>query len=174
MTEITNKIGRVGWRWTSWDRVLTEVNNEERFPALTTYILLERTEHIEFTTKADAVTKDLFGQYWECGHCFNVDWELQFERTPNGFLLRLLSEDSLPEGWQKEEFDVGSEISLVLFGERKRDDEPGWREARIPRWLEYPIPKTKGRVRLIALPYLKDGVVVRMRWKGVEADETAT
>jgi hypothetical protein len=159
--------GRVGWRQASWDEVLEEVSNDERFPADTTYVLLERIEHIEFVTKADAAAKELFAQHWSSGRLFNTDWELNWEKRGNNFLLRLLTEGDLPSGWQQEMVETDAETSVLLFGERKRDTDPGWREARIPRWLEYPVPKTLGRVRLIAIPYLREGMVVRMRLKGV-------
>lgn len=168
MTAVATEIGRVSWRQARWEEVLAEINNDTRFPSESTYVLLERTEHIEFTTKADAASKGVFAQHWSSGRLFNTTWELQFERTADGFLLRLLTEGDLPEGWhQAEPCQIGEEASLLLFGERKRDDDPGWREARIPRWLEYPVPKTKGRVYLVALPYCRNGMVVRMRLKGV-------
>lgn len=163
-------VGRVGWRQVSWDEVLVEINNDERFPADATYVLLERIEHLEFVTKADAAAKELFAQHWSLGRLFNATWELNWEKQGNSFLLRMLTEDNLPDSWQQEEFETTAEISLLLFGERKRKEDPGWREARIPRWLEYPVPKTLGRVRLIAIPYLREGMVVRMRLKGVTPD----
>lgn len=159
--------GRVGWRQANWDEVLVEINNDERFPADATYALLERIEHIEFVTKAEAAASGLFAQYWSSGRLFNTNWELSWEKQDKNFLLRLLTESALPDGWQQEMFEIDAETSLLLFGERKRDTDPGWREARIPRWLEYPTPKTQGRVRLIAIPYLREGMVVRMRLKGV-------
>jgi hypothetical protein len=162
--------GCVGWRQVGWDGVLAEIGNEERFPADSTYVLLERVEHIEFVTKADATAKGLFGQNWASGRLFNATWELHWEKHTNSFLLRLLTEGPLPEGWEWEEFETQAESRLLLFGERKRESDPGWREARIPRWLEYPVEKMLGRVRFIAVPYLREGMVVRMRLKGVVAN----
>jgi hypothetical protein len=159
--------GRVGWRQAKWDEVLVEINNEERFPADATYVLLERIEHIEFVTKAGAAAGGLFTQHWTSGRLFNAAWELHWEKQGNALMLRLLTEGDLPSGWQQEMFETEAETSLLLFGERKRDTDPGWREARIPRWLEYPVPKTLGRVRLVAIPYLREGMVVRMRLKGM-------
>ncbi len=162
------KVAHVGCRRTSWSEVLAEINNEERFPNNETYVVLERTEHIEFVKKADAHARDLFSQHWSSGRLFNEMWELSWEEQAYSFLLRLLTEGSLPDGWQQVEFETGDETSLLLYGERKRDTDPGWREARIPRWLKYPVPKRLGRVRVTGIPYLKDGMVVRMRLKGVK------
>ncbi|MDW8365289.1 MAG: hypothetical protein RMK49_05555 [Abditibacteriales bacterium] len=110
----------------------------------------------------------LFAQHWTSGRLFNADWELQWEKRGDVFHLRLLTEGDLPDGWRATEFEAGKAISVLLFGERKREGDRGWREARIPRWLEYPVEKTLGRVRLIAIPYMKEGMVVRMRLKGVK------
>jgi hypothetical protein len=160
--------GRVGHRRASWNEALAEINNDERFPADTTFVLLERIEHIEFVTKRDATDKRLFDQHWTSGRLFNAEWELQWEKQGDAFQLRLLTEGNLPDGWQVTEFETVEETSLLLFGDRKRDTEPGWREARIPRWLEYPVAKTLGRVRLVAIPYARQGIVLRMRLKGVK------
>lgn len=167
MTENPAK-GHVGYKTADFDELLAEVNNEERFPPDTTFAILERTEHIEFLAKKEAKEKRLFEQHWSSGCLFNAHYELQWERRGGTYWVRLLTEGSLPEGWQGPEFETGKEIFLLLFGERKRDTDRGWREARIPRWLEYPVEKTLGHVQLIAIPYLKEGMVVRMRWKGVK------
>jgi hypothetical protein len=168
MTATATK-GRVGYRRMTWNEALAEINNDERFPADTTYALLQRTEDIKFKTKKDAAAKGLFEQQWSEGRLFNADYELQWEKQGDAFQLRLLTEGDLPDGWQVAEFETDEETSLLLFGEHKRDTDPGWREARIPRWLEYPVAKTLGRVRLIAIPYAKEGMVVRMRLKGVKS-----
>lgn len=168
MTATATK-GRVGYRQASWAEVLSEINNDERFPVDGTYALLQRTEHVEFVTKAKATSNRLFEQHWTSGRLFNANYELQWEKRGDAFLLRLLTEGDLPDGWQATEFEAGKETSALLFGERKRESDPGWREARIPRWLEYPVEKTLGRVRLVAIPYMKDGMAVRMRWKGVKS-----
>lgn len=159
--------GYVGWRRVSWDTVLAEIDNEERFPAATTYALLQRVEHIEFVTKGQAIAAGLFAQRWPSGHLFNATWELNWEKQGSVFLVRLLSEERLPPGWQHEGFATAGEVRFFLFGERKRYEDAGWREARIPRWLDYPVEQVPGRVRLIAVPYLREGMVVRMRLKGV-------
>lgn len=162
------EIGRVGWRRATRDELLAEVNNVERFPLESTYVLLERTEHIQFVTKARAIADGLFEQHWTSGRLFNNDWELQWEKQQGDFfLLRLLTEGDLPDGWQETEFEAHGETSVVLFGERKRETDPGWREARIPHWLHYPVEETPGRVHLVAIPYAKGGIQVRMRLKGV-------
>jgi hypothetical protein len=147
--------------------VRAELEHAEHFPPETSYALLERTEHIEFVTKAQATARDLFSQYWAAGRLFNESWELHFEQQGDAYQLHLLTEGPLPPGWEAQEFETGPEGSLWLFGERTRDTDPGWREARIPRWLEYPVEKTIGRVRLIAVPYCRAGIIVRMRFKGV-------
>jgi hypothetical protein len=165
----TANIGRVGYRRATRDEWQAEVHNDERFPADTTFVLLERTERIEFVTKKDATDKRLFDQHWTSGRLFNAEWELQWEKQGDTFQLRLLTEGDLPDGWQTTKFETGEETSVLLFGERKRDTDRGWREARIPRWLEYPVAKTLGRVRLVAIPYAKQGMVVRMRLKGVKS-----
>lgn len=162
-------IGRVGWRRASWDQVLAELNTNERFPADNTYAMLERLEEIKFITKADGIAKGLFSQHWSSGRLFNDTWELNWEKQASAFRLCLLTEGDLPDGWQKVEFETAGETSLLLFGERKRDADPGWREARIPLWLNYPGPTTQGRIRLTAIPYLREGMVVRMRLKGVKS-----
>lgn len=159
--------GYIGWRRVDWDAVLAEIDSEQRFPAATTYVLLQRVEHIEFVTKTQAIAAGLFGQQWSSGHLFNATWELNWEKQGSVFLVRLLSEELLPQGWEQERFATKQETGLLLFGERKRDDDPGWREARIPRWLDYPVEKVPGRVRLVVVPYLREGMVVRMRLKGV-------
>lgn len=169
MTGFTTK-GRVGCKLVNFDEWFVEANNNERFPPETTFVLLERTEYIEFITKAKAMSDGLFFQHWRSGRLFNSSYELQWERRNETFSLRLLTEGDWPEGWKGTEFDTGEEISLLLFGERKRDSDPGWREARIPRWLKYPVDRTSKRVRLVAIPYLREGMIVRMRWKGVKTD----
>ncbi|HXH13085.1 MAG TPA: hypothetical protein VNP04_25350 [Alphaproteobacteria bacterium] len=169
MTAAINRIGRVGHKQGSWDEVRGEIDHPERFPLETSYVLLERTEHIEFVTKAQACAKELFAQHWSAGRVFNDAWELQFAQHGSGYLLCLLTEGELPAGWASQEFETGPESSLLLFGERRRDTDPGWREARIPRWLEYPVEKAIGRVRLVAVPYCRAGMTVRMRFKGVKS-----
>lgn len=167
MTAIA-KMGRVGYRQATWDEALAEIKNDERFPADRTYALLERIEHIEFVTKAKATAAGLFEQHWTSGRLFNADWELQWEKQGDAFRLRLLTEGELPDGWQTADYEAGEETSVLLFGERKRDTDRGWREARIPRWLEYPVDGMPQRVRLVAIPYMKEGMVVRMRLKEVK------
>jgi hypothetical protein len=168
MAAVNSKLGRVGHKQASWDEVRAEIGNSERFPFDTSLVLLERTEYIAFVTKKDAEDHGLFNQYWTSGHLFNTEWELNWEKQGSDFLLCLLSEGALPSGWEQREFETDATTSLLLFGERVRDTDPGWREARIPQWLQYPVGKNTGRVRLIAIPYLREGMVVRMRLKKVE------
>jgi hypothetical protein len=163
-----NRIGRVGYRQAIWDEVRGEIGDDERFPSGASYVLLERPEHIKFVTKMEATANDLFAQHWTSGHLFNETGELNFEKQGHIYDMRLLTESDLPDGWIQSDFEADDETSLLLFGERKRDSDPGWREARIPQWLKYPVAKTKGRVLLIAVPYLREGMVVRMRLKKVE------
>ena len=99
---------------------------------------------------------------------------MNWERQDSHFLLRLLTEGELPDGWQYEEFSSLRESALLLFGQRLRDDDRSWREPRIPRRLEYPVPKAGKRVWLTAIPYLREGMVVRMRLKGVTSDAEAS
>jgi hypothetical protein len=174
MTVADNKFGRVGYKQASWDEVEAEIGNDERFPPNMSYVLLERTEHIEFVTKAQANANDFFAQHWTSGRLFNETWELHFEKQGETYRLRFLTEGNLPEGWEQQAFETNSETSLLLFGERKRETDPGWREARIPRWLQYPVSNAGKRVRLIAIPYLRDGMIVRMRLKGVTSDAEAS
>lgn len=169
MTENPTK-GRIGYKSANYDEWLAEINKEELFPGDTTYALLERTENIQFVTKKRANEQRLFEQHWVSGRIFNAYYELHWEKQGGIYWLRLFTEGGLPEGWQGAEFEAGNETALLLFGERKRETDKGWREARIPRWLEYPVEKTLGRVYLIAIPYLKEGMVVRMRWKGVKIE----
>jgi len=168
MAAANNKPGHVGYKQASWDEVQVEIDNDGRFPPGSSYVLLERTESIEFVMKEQANAKDLFAQHWASGRLFNETWELHFEKQGETYQLRLLTEGNLPEGWEQQVFETNGETSLLLFGERKRKTDPGWREARIPQWLQYPIGKSTGRVRLIAVPYLREGMVVRMRLKNVE------
>jgi len=150
--------------------MLAEGNNNTRFPPDVTYALLERTEHIAFVTKAEAAAKGLFAQIWPSGCLFNATWELSWDRQGDHYLLRLLTEGDLPDGWRGEQFETRPATTLLLFGQRQHDEDRGWREPRIPRAVEYPVPRRLGRVRLIVIPYLRDGMVVRMRMKGVTAD----
>ena len=69
--ERSTTIGRVGWRRATWEEVLAEGNSDVRFPPDTTYVLLYRTEHIEFVTKANAAANGLFSQSWSSGRLFN-------------------------------------------------------------------------------------------------------
>lgn len=161
--------GYVGRREGDWGEVLREVEDDVRFPPEETYVLLMRTEHIEFVTKQRAREEGLFGQPWQRGYIFNARWELEFERTGDRFVMRLMGEEGISDDWRPEEFEVGEEVRISLFGERRGWDT-AWREPRIPRPLEYPVPQGSGRVRLVAVPYLRKGMVVRMRWKEVEPD----
>ena len=145
------------------------VEDDFRFPPKETYVLLMRTEHIEFVTKLRAREGGLFGQPWQRGYIFNARWELEFERTGDRFVMRLMGEEGIPNDWRPEEFEVGEEVRISLFGER-REGDTAWREPRIPRPIEYPVPQGSGRVRLVAVPYLRKGMVVRMMWKEVEPD----
>jgi hypothetical protein len=163
-----NRIGRVGYKQASWNEARREIGDDERFPPGASYVLLERHEHIEFVTKEQANANNLFAQHWTSGHVFNDTWELTFEKQGHSYELRLLTERDLPDSWQQSDFETDDETSLLLFGERKRDSDPGWREARIPQWLKYPVAKTNGRVCFIAIPYLRKGIMVRLRLKGVE------
>jgi hypothetical protein len=168
MTAEGSRVGRVGYKQSSWNGVRAEIDDDIRFPLHTSYVLLERQEHIEFVTKEQAIANDLFAQIWTSGRLFNDTWELTFEKQGHSYELRLLTESDLPDSWLQSNFESEGETSLLLFGERKRDSDPGWREARIPQWLKYPVTKTHGRVRILAVPYLREGMVVRMRLKGVE------
>jgi hypothetical protein len=163
-----NRIGRDGYKQASWNEVRGEIGDDERFPPGASYVLLERQEHIEFVTKEQANANNLFAQHWTSGRLFNETWELNFEKQGDLYELHLLTESNLPDSWKQSNFETDGETSLLLFGERKRDSDPGWREARIPQWLKYPVTKTNGRVCLIAIPYLRKGMMVRMRLKGVE------
>jgi hypothetical protein len=172
MTVAPTKVGHIGWRRASWGEILAEVDNPTLFPSGTIYMLLERPEDIKFTTRERAVEEKLLEQQWQAGHFFSAIAELQFQRTASDFVVWLLIENPLPAGWQQsEEFEAGGEVSLLLWGERKRVGEPGWRETRIPRWLDYPVEKGATRVHLVAIPYLREGMVVRFRLKGVKKDE---
>jgi len=162
-----NNKGFVNFKLGEWSEVLAQIKSQDRFPPGKTYAVFFRVERAEFVTLAEA-EKELLKENWHKGHFFNENQELRFEKKDeNCFRIFLLAENQLLEGWEVEEFDVGGEMSFLLFGERKESD-PGWREARIPRWIRYPVPDTWEHLQLIGIPYLKRGIIVRMRWKGVK------
>ncbi|MBI4494824.1 MAG: hypothetical protein HY690_18780 [Chloroflexi bacterium] len=165
--------GQVGYRFArSWAEVRALLGDADLFPLASSYALLARADRVELVALQRALEDELLAAAWPAGHAFNARCEVQWTRRGDGYELRLLAEAAPPAGWEAcGRYEVGEEVALLLFGQRK----PGqacWRETRIPRELSYPVAGT-GRARLVAVPYRRDGMTLRYRWKGVRADGLA-
>jgi len=152
----------------AWPDVQEAIADDSRFPPEASFVLLERTECLHFGTRAKAEAEGWLSESWPQGQVFTDGCEIQWEATDGSYTLRLLTEGDLPAGWpEASQYEVGGEMQLLLFGERTaRDDH--WRETRIPQRLHYPVGEKTGRVRLVAVPYQRGGMTVRLRLKGVE------
>lgn len=150
----------------TWEQVTATVRDNALFPPEASFVLLERTEGLRFGTRAEA--EGWLSEPWPTGRVFTDGCEVQWEAVGDGYVLRLLTEGDLPDGWPEAGcYEVGGEMKLLLFGERTaREDH--WRETRIPQRLRYPVGEKTGRVRLVAVPYRRGGMTVRLRLKGVE------
>lgn len=116
---------------------------------------------------------------WEHGRAFDEALELDWWRTGQTFRLRLLTEAGVLDGikWNEPEALVLQPVQdepypLRLHGTRDEhtasSERPTWSEARIPRYMTYPIQIGKGqepphRVVLRALDYARAGCVVLTR-----------
>lgn len=141
----------------------------------------ERREATELCWLADALAAAVPWQRWRHARLFNNNSELAWWQTGNdSYRLRLLATDAPPraEGitwypgttWQA----VGNPVATLLHGER--DDQPhaegrtSWSEARIPRWLFYPVPPTTAtRVALLVQPLARNGIIGLHRLMRLEA-----
>lgn len=117
---------------------------------------------------------------WEHGRAFGPRLEIDWWREGETFRLRALSEVALPQGIDWREPDdgpalvaVGAPRAMMLYGtldEKSPPDRPTWSEARVPRYLAYPVPfddSPPERVALLGQDYARRGVVVLTRLVGV-------
>lgn len=150
----------------------TRLVSDGLLPPASSYALLRRADDVRLVSLEEALAAGLLAVAWSSGHVFNAERALEWEWGVGGYELRLLTEGALPAGWEAcGRYEVGAEVKLLLFGER-RPGQAAWREARIPRDLRYPAPAA-GAAWLLAVPYRRDGMTVRYRWKQVGSDEPA-
>jgi len=117
---------------------------------------------------------------WEHGRAFGPDLEIDWWREGETFRLRGLSESALPEEitWTEPNGSspptvVGTLRVMTLYGihdKASSPERPTWSEARVPRYLAYPIQcddQPPQRVTLLGQDYARRGVVVMTRLVGV-------
>jgi hypothetical protein len=143
------------------------------------WLYAERMEATELMFLADALEADVPWQRWQHGRAFGSESELAWWRQPDErYQVRLLAEGALPAGlaWgeavaQWTPWSDKAEATLLhgtLDGET--GDRPSWSEARIPRWLHYPVTEQPApeRVVLLTLVYQRNGIPGLTRLVGVQ------
>lgn len=165
--------GLVGCRGAaSWEEVSAQLADGAFFPPASSYALLRRADDIQLVLLDEALGAGLLAVAWSGGQVFNAQRTIEWEQRAGGYALRLLTEGALPADWEAcSRYEVGAEVKLLLFGER-RPEQAAWREARVPRDLRYPV-SAAGVAWLLAVPYRRDGMTVRYRWKRVGSDGPA-
>lgn len=127
-------------------------------------------------------------QQWPYARAFGPESELSWQQQANGrYTLRLLTDSTPPvlagldwgaaTSWQP----FGREQSTWLHGRLDEDrseaqGELTWSEARIPRWLAYPLAAEAAppeRVVLQVQTYAQDGIVGLTRLLAVQAAPAA-
>jgi len=99
------------------------------------YYMLHRPNKIIDWTEGTPETARI--EKFTYGRVFGNKGELRWQKTKRGYALLWLSEESLPEGFEKQgKWETISPHDIYLLG--GGETEP-WRETRIPRKLDYPM-----------------------------------
>ena len=142
-------------------------------------VYAERMEDTVLTWRDDWLQMPVALERWTYGRAFGEEAELRWQKSEDGYEVRAIAVGDAPAGidWKVEPCDDWDERPgeqpLLLVGERDRDrpsPQPTWSEARIPRYLTYPVeaPAQATRVALVQRVYRRNGVVVTTRLLRVE------
>jgi hypothetical protein len=132
-----------------------------------TWVYAERQADIVLTGRERFLSGSVPLAQWAHGRVFNRQLELSWWRQEERYDLRWISEGSSPPPesitWTAVDTTAwtAEDQHWLLVGEYDRDRErevPTWSEARIPRYLPYPIEVEEGatppdRVALVARSY---------------------
>lgn len=145
------------------------------------WVYAKRLEDIVLDARPAWLAAGVPLERWDQGCAFGPELELCWQRRGDTYEVRAITEAPPPEvvawiawdmgGWRA---DDGALARWLLVGERDADRESGaptWSEARIPRYLAYPVPDPTAppeRVALVARVYRCDGLVALHRLVCVE------
>lgn len=154
------------------------------------WLYAERLETTALAFLADVLADEVPLARWQHGRAFDQAGELAWWRQEGGrYELRLLTESAQPAlgdlNWrQGQQWQPAGDVQETLL-HGTRDDEVAaegegrWSEARIPRWLRYPVEtaeeqKPPKHVVLVTQAYGQNGVVGLTRLlavRGLEVED---
>jgi len=139
--------------------------------------IVRRVDSAEFL-QFDSSEPSAFINHWSQGQIFNSQFEIRWRREQDSYETLLLTETNQ----QRSEFQAAADSpfeavvpssdathGFLLWGTSKVDG--GWREARIPRLLTYPIERQGEKPRLAYVLYQKSAVVRWVRLLGLKGGE---
>lgn len=145
------------------------------------WLYAERMEATELCFLAEAMAGNIPWQRWRHGRVFDPQSELSWQRQPDGrYHLRLLTTVSPPQtdrldwGDADEWPAAGRQTATLLHGIRNDepfpDGKPRWSEARLPRYLAYPVTEAAPpeRVALVTQAYWQSRTTLATRLVAVQ------
>ena len=142
------------------------------------YFIRSKIDQIEFGIGKELLISE---GLWETGRLFNNDYEIRWRLDDDQYQITMLTEkDEMPSILQGVNFDFiengwnTQDTKIILWGKYKDygNDNVGFLEVRIPKFLNYPKPVNNqwhkdNEAVINGTNYLKDGMILYTRFREV-------